>query len=168
MLIDAYIKVMASERLLPLVKYHAFGDQTELDKVATAPRVIWIPSTGAQASPDMIARVPCIVNGRRSIVTSIAMVKRGVDIYFFTDYGPDGQRQMEWLLNEFQIAVHEIIRSIKGNYELDSEQWYPRKGLSVKTTEVKLPARFFVPIWSAEPAAIVRKVTTTLTPITES
>ena len=72
------------------------------------------------------------------------------------------------LLHEFQVAVHDDIRSLKGNYELDSEQWYPRRGLTVKTTEVKLPARFFVPIWRAEPAAIVRKVTTTLTPITES
>lgn len=168
MLIDAYIKVMASERLLPLVKYHAFGDQTELDKVATAPRVIWIPSTGIQAPPDMLGEWKGVINGRQAIATSIAMVKRGVDVHFFTDYGPDGQRQMEDLLNEFQVAVHEEIRSIKGNYELDSEQWFPRKGLSVKTTEVKLPARFFVPIWSAEPAAIVRKVTTTLTPITES
>ena len=168
MLIDAYEKVMASERLTPLVKYHAFGDATELDKVATAPRVIWLPSTGVQAPPDMLGTFKGVINGKQAIATSIAMVKRGADIHFFTDYGPDGQRQMEELLNEFQVAVHDEIRSLSGNYELDSEQWYPRRGLTTKTTEVKLPARFFVPIWSAKPAAIVRKTVVALKQITES
>ena len=77
MLIDAYTKVMASQRLQPLVKYHAFGDQTELDKVATAPRVIWIPSTGLQAPPDMLGTYKGVIDGRQAIATSIAMVKRG-------------------------------------------------------------------------------------------
>lgn len=161
MLIDAYDAVAASVRLTS-IKVKAFGDTTELDKPGANPRMIWVPTRDAFADADMLGRSALILDGKRVEATSILLRKAGAEIHLFTDYGPDGQREMEALLNELHVALHEELESF-GNYEIDDAQWFPRAAISQKSIEVVQPIRVYVPIWSAQPAQLLGAVKTRLT-----
>ena len=157
MLIDAYDEVMASARLAS-VKVRAFGDETELDKLGANPRVIWIPTRDNFRRADTLGHVPTVIGGRRVEATSILLRAAGCEIHLFTDYGPDGQRQMESLINELHMALHETLLAF-ANYEISDAQWFPRGALSQKSIEVVQPIRVYVPIWSAQPAQLLGGVT---------
>ena len=165
MLIEAYDIVMASQRLTS-VKTKAFGDETELDKVSDAPRIVWVPTTDIYTGPDMIADLPAIVDGLRVRLESIALRKAGCDVHLFTDYGPNGQRQMEELIREFINALHEELLSYS-NFEIENATWFPRKALAQKHIEVVIPIRVFVPIWSSIPAQLLGSVKRNLLPLIE-
>lgn len=165
MLIDAYDLVMASERLAK-VKTKAFGDETELDKIQDAPRIIWVPTTDIYMGPDMIGDLPAIVEGKRVHLESIALRKAGCDVHLFTSYGPNGQREMEDLIREFINALHEELLSFS-NFEIENATWFPRKAVSQKHIEVVIPIRVFVPIWSSIPAQLLGSVRRNLLPLEE-
>ena len=156
-MIDAYDAVMASPRLA-FVKVKDFGDETELDKLGANPRVIWIPTRDHFRRADTLGHVPTVINGQRVEATSILLRAAGADIHLFTDYGPDGHRQMKWLINELHMALHEELLAF-ANYEIGDAQWFPRGALSQKSIEVVQPIRVYVPIWSAQPAQLLGGVT---------
>lgn len=163
MLIDAFNLVMSSPRLSS-VKTKAFGDETELDKPGDSPRIVWIPTEDSYTGPDMIGDLPAIIEGKRVHLESIAIRKAGCDVHLLTDYGPDGQRQIENLIREFLNALHEELLSYS-NYELDDAKWFPRKAVFQKQIEVVQPIRVYVPIWSALPAQLLKKSVENLAPL---
>lgn len=161
MLIDVYDAVAASERLA-FVKVKAFGDATELDKPGANPRMIWVPTGDGFGAADTLNNAALVIGGKRVEATSIMMRRCGVNIHLFTDYGPDGQRVMELLVNELHVALHETLDSF-GNYEVADNRWFPRSALSQKSIEVVQPIRVYVPVWSTQPGQLLAAVRTNLT-----
>lgn len=161
MLIDAYEAVMRSPRLAQ-VRVRSLGGELELDKVASTPRMVWIPTGDVFGPPDSLGDVPLIIEGKRVRASSIALRKAGCAIYLFTEYGDPGQRQMEHLLNELHNALHEELTCF-ANYEVGEARWYPRAARSEGVIEVVQPIRVYVPVWSADPAQLLGDVRIRLT-----
>ena len=160
MLIDAYEQVVASPRLTA-VKVRVFGDESALAQPGANPRMIWIPTTDTFGPPDTLMTMPGVSEGRRVIFTSRWLRSAGVRIHLFTDYGPNGQRQMEDLINQLLMAMYEAVLAPGMNFALGNGEWIPRSAIADKSIEVVLSATFGVPIWDAPPAQLLGAVTTT-------
>lgn len=158
MLIDAYDLVMASPRLALLKGRHAFGDTTELDKIAACPRAIWIPTIDTFGPPDSLAQADAFVDGKRVRVTSRFLRSAGCRIHLFTDYGPAGQRAMESLINELHMAFYEELEAPGMNFALGNAEWIPRSAVADRSIEVVQVVTVGVPIWETQPAQLLGAV----------
>lgn len=161
MLIDAYNDVMASERLSG-VKVKWYGDPSTLTSPGANPRVIWVPTKDTFGPPDTLFRQEAFVNGARVIETSRWCRFAGCDVYLFTDFASQdrGLRAMEQLINEFQMALYEVIGAPGPNYQIGTAQWFSRNDIFTDSIMVVQPLVVAVPIWSAQPAQLLGTVDT--------
>ena len=155
--VDVFDLVRVSPRLKD-VKHHAIGDETELDKVASNPRLIWVQTQDDYGPADLVCDQLSIVNGQRVRMTSIAQTLAGVDVHLFTDYGPNGARAMEDLKRRLLLALRDVLEAY-GRYRVMPARWWPRGAISQQSTEVIQPLRIFVDVWDTDPAQVVGATT---------
>lgn len=159
MLIDAYDLVAAAPRLARL-KFKSFGDESVLNQPGACPRMIWIPTVDTFGPPDSLARQEGFHEGRRAIFTSRFLRAAGCRIHLFTDFGPQGQRDMEALINDLVMALYDELEAPGMNFALGNAEWTVRDAESVRSIEVIQTITVGVPIWDTQPAQLLKTVDT--------
>lgn len=156
MLIDAYNSVMASERLA-FVRVKFFGDPSTMTQLGSNPRVIWVPTKDTFGPPDTLYSRDEIIDGKRVKTTSRWLRHAGCQVFLFVDYDgvETGIREMESLINEFQMALYETLGSPGPNYQIGTAEWVLRDGIFDKSIQVVQPLTVQVPIWETQPAQLL-------------